>query len=303
MKKLVKALKILMLFFLIAMLIGTVVLKVKLHDVRHTHRPCIQETPEDWGFVAGGYERVTLTTRDGLRIEAQLFYSQAETKASVVIVHGAANDACLEFMYPLAQPFVDAGYNVMVITMRNFGASDGDLTSFGYSEWRDVAAAVTWLELRYPQTPVFTLGLSMGGGTSLIAGALGYGDAIVLLNPYLDTKEATTWRLKTQYHIPEDLSEIPAVLAEKWELGSIAQHSPMDFAKEYQPIQPILIIGGSRDQILPPRTYEELNEVLPNSRLKWVDGRHNLIREDSNVLNQVIQLALEFFDKQVALLK
>jgi pimeloyl-ACP methyl ester carboxylesterase len=72
----------------------------------------------------------------------------------------------------------------------------------------------------------------------------------------------------------------------------------MDYARDYQPTQPFLIIGGSRDQILPPKSYDDLNNILPNSELMWVDGRHNLIREDPAICEQVVNLAIDFFDTQ-----
>jgi len=304
MKKWRRVIIVLVVVVLVFSGLGTVGLKSVISGTRNIHRPCLDERPEDWGFSYGDYAELRLTTKDDFEIDAELFFAQGETKGFVVLTHGAADDACLEFMYPMVRPFVEDGFGVLAITMRNFGGSDGELTSFGREEWRDVAAAITWLQETYPDYQVFALGLSMGGGTTLIAESKGYADAVVLLNPYTLDVPAITWRLKTQYHIPQPVSWLSATLASYWEYGVDGMdQQPMKYAERYRPDQSTLIICGSSDQILPPNLCEELNDVLPNSRLEWVDGRHNLVREDEDVLNQVIALALDFFNQQVALMQ
>jgi alpha-beta hydrolase superfamily lysophospholipase len=271
--------------------------KSQLDTARETHRPCVAETPQDRGFSEDEFENVTFPSLDGLNLVGFFFPAQ-NAKATIVISHGAADASCGEFMLPLVRPFVEAGYSVLLITLRNFGESEGDLSSFGRTEWQDIAGAVVWVEAR-TDTPVYTLGISMGGASVLTAATQGYGDAQVLLVPFVQDVPAITWRASQQTGLPEWLFRIPAELAIQAEWGTGESQEPLAYVNRYGVDIPTLIIGGRNDHILPPEGLVTLQSAIgPNAQLRWTEGRHNLVRENEAVTNQVIQYSLQFFDEQ-----
>jgi pimeloyl-ACP methyl ester carboxylesterase len=275
-------------------------IRPEIHTVRVTHRPCVAEVPEDWGFASSDYTRITFRSLDGLTLQA-IFFPVESPKGAIVLTHGAADSACAEFMFPLVPRLVDAGYAAFLPTLRNFGASEGDLTSFGQTEWQDVAGAVVWLKENIDQdVPITLMGLSMGGGAVLIAASQGYGDNVIVLSPFTRWIPMTTWRIKNDFGIPEMLAFVPSTLAVFLENGSDGfKTQPLDYVQDYGIVQPTLIIGGRNDRVLPPRGLPPLQQAIgDNARLVWVDGPHNLVREDPTVTLQVIDLMLEFLKEQ-----
>jgi len=270
-------------------------LNSQINKVRHTHLPCVEETPLDWGFNPGDYQNISFQSLDGLNLVG-IFFPVEHPKAVIVVSHGAADRSCAEFMLPLAKPLVDQGYSVMLITLRNYGQSEGNLTSFGRQEWQDVAGAVVWVENQAVGVPIYLMGISMGGATVLTAASQGYGQALVLLVPYTRDVPAITWRASQQTGIPENLFLVPATLAVWAEWGVTNDSQPFDYAGQVE--IPTLIIGGRRDHILPPREMPALQQAIGNNaQLVWTEGRHNLVREDETVRAEVIQYTVEFFNQ------
>ena len=126
--------------------------------------PISGDTPADRGFV---YRDVTFETADGLTIAA--WYIPSQNGAAVVAVHGAGKNRTktLEHAVMLARN----GYGVLMIDLRGYGESDGSINSMGWNGYKDIPAAVEFLEAQpdVDEGRVGGLGLSMGGETLLQA--------------------------------------------------------------------------------------------------------------------------------------
>lgn len=87
----------------------------------------------------------------------------------LVITHGWG--ANREMMLPLARPLQAAGWNVLLIDMRNHGESDADDFSSMPRFAEDIEAAVDWLRTdpTLATAPVGLIAHSVGGAAALLA--------------------------------------------------------------------------------------------------------------------------------------
>jgi alpha-beta hydrolase superfamily lysophospholipase len=85
--------------------------------------------------------------------------------------HGyAAGKAAL---LPEAKAFYELGHATLLVDFRGSGGSDGDETTLGVDEAKDVAAAVAYAFERWPSRPLILFGQSMGSAAILRAMATG----------------------------------------------------------------------------------------------------------------------------------
>jgi len=126
--------------------------------------PISGDTPADRGFA---YRDVTFETEDGVTIAG--WYIPSENGAAVIAVHGAGRNRTktLEHAAMLARN----GYGVLMIDLRGYGESGGSINSMGWNGYRDIPAAVQFLEAQgdVDKGRVGGLGLSMGGEVLLQA--------------------------------------------------------------------------------------------------------------------------------------
>jgi uncharacterized protein len=126
-----------------------------------TERPNAPVKPAQLGRP---YEKVTLTTRDGLTLGA--WYVPSLNHAAVVTYPRA-------WTIRQARMLVSAGYGVLLVDPRGYGVSEGDPNAYGWGSTPDVDAAVAWLRRRpdVQRRRIGGLGLSMGGEVMIEAAA------------------------------------------------------------------------------------------------------------------------------------
>ncbi|MBI4149572.1 alpha/beta fold hydrolase [Candidatus Woesearchaeota archaeon] len=117
-------------------------------------------TPADAGLA---YEEVSFPSLDGLRIAAWLI--PHNSSKGIIVVHGYPFDKSdtANLSYFLARD-----YNLLLIDLRNSGGSEGSITTFGFSEWRDILGGVAYLQER-GISDIGVLGFSLGGASALLA--------------------------------------------------------------------------------------------------------------------------------------
>jgi uncharacterized protein len=111
------------------------------------------------------YERVSLTTVDGLRLHG--WYVPSRNRAAVIAFPGRSGPA------PHARMLARHGYGVLLLDRRGEGDSDGELNLYGWNGERDLRAAISFLRARPDVDParIGGLGLSVGGELMLQAAA------------------------------------------------------------------------------------------------------------------------------------
>jgi alpha-beta hydrolase superfamily lysophospholipase len=109
---------------------------------------------------------VNFVTRDNLKLEA--WDIPAETERGVVVMfHGYA--VSRSALLGSARVLHELGWRTMLVDHRGSGRSEGWVTTLGWREAVDVAAAVNWARREWPSERLIVFGQSMGGGAALRA--------------------------------------------------------------------------------------------------------------------------------------
>jgi uncharacterized protein len=156
------------------------------------------------------YEKVTLTTRDGLMLSA--WYVPSQNHAAIVTFPR-------QWTIRQARMLVKAGYGVLLVDPRGYGDSQGDPNAYGWGSAKDIDAAVAWLRRRpdVQRRRIGGLGLSMGGEQMLEAAArnrglkaaVSEGAGIRSVREALLPRGASSLELALQY--PQDLVQTVSV--------------------------------------------------------------------------------------------
>lgn len=116
------------------------------------------------------YSEEIFLSQQGLHLFGRTWQPQTPTpKANVVILHGTALHSGI--YEPVAERLTAAGYRVYAFDMQGWGRSegkgaDGYVDSFDdYS--KDLYTVLNRLKMRYPDTPNYVMGESLGGAVAL----------------------------------------------------------------------------------------------------------------------------------------
>lgn len=231
-------------------------------NLSHAERRPIDRTPDELGMV---YEQVEFPSLDGVTLRGWFMPAGGSTgheDKTIVFVHGFRTTR-LQPSVPaleLAHSFVEDGFNVLMFDLRNSGLSDGDTTTLGYHEVKDVHAAVRWLkEERAEQAEhIGAIGFSMGAVTTLMAAVNEPEiEAVIADSPFSDLRSY----LKTNMPFWTGLPSFPftwtimALLPPLIDLQTDAV-SPVRVMSDIR--QPVLLIHASDDPAIPSGESERL---------------------------------------------
>lgn len=230
------------------------------------------EMPE---YAMPSYDDVTFTPRDeDLTLSGWYIPAPEESEDVVIIVHGI--HSCKQDSSNLipAGMLHHAGFNVLMIELRNHGASEIEdgRNSVGNREYKDVLGAFDYLQGQGFETEnIGLLGISFGAGTSAIAfGQEPNIPAVWLDSPFGNIEEVVDNELKRN-GIPTFFS--PAAL----QIGQIngvplSLLSPEDEIANHNE-RPITIIHGTADERVPFRFGEQVYaNAGSNAEFIQVDG-------------------------------
>ncbi len=161
------------------------------NDGNDTHDNSLKQL-ELWGYDLESFNNtytgvdISATASDGNEVPATLFEQEGSDKC-VVLVHGAGGDRVCT--YPLAEQYLERGFDVIAIDQRGSGVNpDGEVT-FGIDEQLDVAAMVAYARQELGDSEVIVHGQSMGAQTTAIyasnveAGTPEAADAVICDSP------------------------------------------------------------------------------------------------------------------------
>lgn len=112
------------------------------------------------------HEALSITSHDGLRLEAVYYPGNSSEAVTVICVHGYTSHAEREWAFP-GLFYHSLGYNVLIPYQRAHGPSQGKYITFGALEHLDVMNWVKLINERSPEDRIILHGLSMGGGIVL----------------------------------------------------------------------------------------------------------------------------------------
>ena len=173
-------------------------------------------------------------------------------------------------LLPHAEYLNSAGYSTILIDLRSFGKSEGDKTSLGIQEWKDVEAAYDYAK-SLPENKNKKIGFygkSMGGVTAIITRALtDKGDFIIALTPYASFGGLFNFQLKQKgYYIPIFLPLLH--LAGLFEFGfGFERYAPISLIKKIK--VPIFIAGAKYDDAVPKKDAKRLFNKANSPKEFW----------------------------------
>lgn len=223
-------------------------------------------TPAELGIE---YRDVELTTSDGTRLSAWWLDAQGEAKATVLFLHGNAENISTHIGSVYWMP--ERGYQVLMLDYRGYGKSEG---SPGLpAVFTDITAALDWM-LAQPEVqgkPAYLLGQSLGasmGGfvVSQRPNYLEQLDGVVLDAGF--TRYSSIAREVVSRHWLTWAFQYPV----SWSMPD--DYDLVDHVGNISPT-PLLIIHGTEDQVVPFSQSEQLYQAAqkPKSFLRY-DGPH-----------------------------
>lgn len=222
----------------------------------------VDELEEMTEFAMGRYETVEFPSReDNVNISAWFIPAEEATDYTVIVVHGISS--CKSDSTPLipAAMLHRNGFNVLMIDMRNHGESEitNGRTTVGNREYLDILGAFDWLQTQdYQADNIGLLGISLGGGTSVIAfGQEPLMPALWVDSPFGNLRDVVTYELE-RTNIPTIFVDATFQIA-RWNGLNITDLSP-DVAIQNHNERPITVAHGSADTRLPIEFGYEIYE-------------------------------------------
>lgn len=231
-------------------------------------------SPGQWDLA---HEEVYLKTIDGVRLHAWLLPATQEPKATVLFLHGNAQNISAHVTSVAWLP--KQGYNVLLLDYRGYGLSRGTPQFPGV--FADIEAAVDYIARRgdLHATPLVIFGQSLGGALAITASAkLKHKTAIAAV---ISDSAFSSYRGIAR----EKMNDYWLTWAFQWPLGFAFadEYSPRRFVEELSPI-PLLIVHGEDDRTVPSTHARTLYAAAAEPKDLWllrgVDHIQSVIKPD-----------------------
>ena len=215
------------------------------------------------------------STRDHLKLDG--WFLDAHATRTVIMVHGYRDNRLQDNVPGLdvARGLVQHGYNFLMFDLRDSGQSEGDMTTIGVYEQRDVQGAINYVKSLGPAgRHIALLGYSMGASTSLIvAGQNPAVQAVVADSPFADLYPYLEANLPVWSHLPA-FPFTPLILTIEPILTGANPHLSDPIAWVPNIKAPILFIHGLADRSIPYRDSQQLRAaaINPTDELWLVPG-------------------------------
>ncbi|MCR4588449.1 MAG: alpha/beta hydrolase [Lachnospiraceae bacterium] len=282
---------------------GHMVAEQVLHPNRgvDTHDNSVKQLAK-WGYDLDGFmtrytgEEISAEAEDGNIVPATYFSADSDT--CVVLVHGAGGDRVS--VYPLAEAYLQRGYDVIALDQRGCGANPDEEVTFGIDEALDVRAMVTYARTELGAENVLVHGQSMGGQTAALyasgvtPGEVNAADAVICDSPvpgmeYMvrsvigEDEEGTDSSLCDYLIATSNLYMKLFYGVEYAEGDTIAQVAMNKL--------PMLIIVSDQDEVCLPHMVEKIydNITYEAKEIQYVNGGHieGIINDPEGYMNGV----------------
>lgn len=237
-------------------------------------------------------EKITITsTFDGHTIPADYIYALNAEKnkdnKTVVLVHGLGDNRYAN--YPLAELFLEKGYNVLTYDQRSSNENKAQYTTFGYWEKYDLIDCIQYVKEQAPSQMVGIWGTSFGGATvglamenKEVAQSI---DFLILDCPVSSMK----WMVEKEIEamnigLPTSYMTWCGNKINQLKLGF--SYEDADVSKAIAQVQmPVLIINSKADTVTPEFMGKELYDVIQaEKKTIWTveDSKHTDMWLDYN---------------------
>lgn len=258
----------------------------------HPERPAFSFLPTDFGL---SYHNASFPTVDGLALSGWWMPAD-DSQGTIIFLHGYGDSKNQSLEY--ATFLHNASYNVLAFDFRAHGESEGDLTTVGLDEVRDVRAAIEYAKTRDAEG-IGLLGLSMGAATAINAAA-NEPDvrAIVADSAFATLQNIASNSISHFTDLPKyPYGPVAVKFASMIAGQDVAQNAPV---RQIGSLTiPVLLIQGQADDIaLPDSDGAALRAALPSSQFWLVPDAHHV---EAHVVEKAAYEArvTEFFRRSV----
>lgn len=192
---------------------------------------------------------IKLTTAHGTQISA-VYLQQPGAEYTILFSHGNAED--LGYVSPFIKQYLQYGFSVLAYDYHGYGTSQGFASEA--NTYADIEAAYKYLITKTTPDKIIALGRSLGTGPTIHLAANYQVAGVVLESPF-----QTAFRIITR---------IPLFPVDRYRNTAIINKVTV----------PILIIHGTRDEVVPFSQGKQLFELIQqeNKHFIAVDGAmHN----------------------------
>ena len=183
-----------------------------------------------------------------------------------------------------AEQLADSEWLVQRLVKRGLGAASVEYPGYGLARDQDVsqpaietstAAFLQWLRAQgVDQAHLVLEGWSLGSGVAAEMAHRGFGKRLVLVSPFTSIPDVA----QRLYPI------FPASLLVRDPFNTLA------IAPEIS--EPVLVIHGTNDDLVPFRMGERLVHAFPDAKLRRIEGRgHENIFDDPRVIDAIVDFA------------
>ncbi len=215
--------------------------------------------PSDPGQFGLEVEDVEFQSSDGIRLTG--WWSSGEEGYPVIaFVHGL-NRSRIELLERAAESR-KKGYGVLLMDLRNHGASGDAYTTLGVHESRDVCAASEFIAREAPGRPAVLWGVSLGASTALLAASrCRQYRAAIADSAFLSFEETVTHHFRLIFPLPVFPIANMVVLITRLRMGFDLEEGDVEAAVRSRSDMPVLFVAGGRDVRMPKELAERLYEA------------------------------------------
>jgi fermentation-respiration switch protein FrsA (DUF1100 family) len=213
--------------------------------------------------------------------------SNNKNHPTVILVHGMGDNRYSN--YPIAEFFLEKGYNIVTYDQRSTNENTAQYTTFGYKEKYDLIDWVNYVEQQAPGQEIGIWGASYGGATAglaLAADNMGEKvDFLILDCPVSSMKWMVEQEMKTMdVGIPVSYMAWCGNIVNKLKLGFTYQDADVAVAMKDMKT-PVMVINSKIDSVTPYFMGKDIYDALPESNREiWTveDSEHCEIWLDYN---------------------
>jgi fermentation-respiration switch protein FrsA (DUF1100 family) len=212
------------------------------------------EPPGAYGLV--DFTSLSIKTSDNVHIQA--WYKEAKRGyPTIIYFHGNAGNLAHRTQY--FSLLRDAGFGILGIDYRGYGASEGEPSEEGFYNDGRAAIAYAQKELALPANKIIIYGESIGSGVAVQMASEHKLAALILQAPFLSMTSAAS------YHYPW----LPVNLLLKDRFDSVSKIANVH--------SPLLLLHGENDGIVPVTDGKELfiQANQPKKSIYFPETGHN----------------------------
>lgn len=240
--------------------------------------PVIRSEGSVWHEEFKNYAREVHIVREGLDLYGE-YYDFGNKKCAVIL---SGRTETLIYGYYFARPYMDSGYNILVIDPRAHGKSGGIFNTVGFEESKDALQWVIFLHDEMGMESVIYHGICIGAATGMLGitseNCPDYLDAIITEGMFPCFNESM------RNHLKERKKPVfPTLWAtDRWMrhyTGHSMKKGPADVIGNYR--KPLLMLHSKEDIYSTPENAQKLYDKCPSDkkRLVWFEhGGHSRLR-------------------------